>query len=69
MSINVAATDDQKVAKIALTVDGQQVAISYGASLTRVFLPLRVQSANLIRAIKGVLPPTAGEERSRRRGS
>ncbi len=34
VSINVSATDDQKVAKIALTIDGKEVAISYGSSLT-----------------------------------
>lgn len=33
MSLNVSATDNQKVAKIALSIDGQQVSISYGSSL------------------------------------
>jgi len=32
--INVAATDNQRVAKIVLSIDGQQVAVSYGASLS-----------------------------------
>ncbi len=34
VSINVAATDNQRVAKIVLSIDGQQVAVSYGASLS-----------------------------------
>lgn len=33
VSIDVAATDNQKVTKISLSIDGQEVAISYGASL------------------------------------
>ena len=34
VSINVAATDNQRVAKIVLSIDGQQVAVTYGASLS-----------------------------------
>jgi subtilisin family serine protease len=33
VSINVSAEDNQKVAKITLTIDGKQVAVSYGSSL------------------------------------
>jgi thermitase len=32
--ITVSATDDQKVAKIALSIDGKEVSVSYGSSLT-----------------------------------
>jgi len=34
VSINVSATDNQKVAKITLSIDGQQVSVAYGSSLT-----------------------------------
>lgn len=34
VSINVSASDDKRVAKIALTIDGREVADSYGSSLS-----------------------------------
>jgi hypothetical protein len=34
VSISVSATDDQKIAKIALSIDGQQVSVAYGSSLS-----------------------------------
>jgi hypothetical protein len=34
VSINVAASDNQKVAKISLTIDGKEVALSYGSTLS-----------------------------------
>jgi hypothetical protein len=34
VSVSVAATDNQKVAKISLTIDGKEVAISYGSTLS-----------------------------------
>lgn len=34
VAVNVSATDDKKVAKITLTIDGKEVAVAYGASLS-----------------------------------
>lgn len=34
VSVSVSATDDKKVAKISLTIDGKEVAVTYGAALT-----------------------------------
>ena len=34
MSVDVSASDDKRVAKIALTIDGREVANSYGSSLS-----------------------------------
>jgi hypothetical protein len=34
VAINVTATDNQKVSKIPLTIDGKEVAVSYGSSLS-----------------------------------
>jgi hypothetical protein len=34
VSVNVSATDNQNVAKITLTIDGKQVTVSYGSSLS-----------------------------------
>jgi subtilisin family serine protease len=34
VSVTVAATDDNKVAKVSLNIDGKEVAIAYGASLS-----------------------------------
>jgi hypothetical protein len=32
--VNVTATDDKKVAKITLAIDGREVAVTYGSSLS-----------------------------------